>query len=202
MQKILSSEQIENFRHDGFVDDQVCHFIKVFDDGGDHINILDMGGGCGFFARQLSNKTGYTVKVMDMDPASVDICRSNGIDAEIGDAITPKISASVDAVCLNLILHHLVGVSESDTRQLQTKAMSVWVASSKFLFVHEYIYESYFGGFSGWLIFQITKSSFLSWFGKMGAKLMPSLKANTFDVGVRFRAAEEWREILKRQVTL
>lgn len=199
MQKILSAEQVEAFYHDEFVDDQVRHFVAMFGDNGGQIdlNVVDMGGGCGFFARQLNSLTDCRVRVVDMDPASVAACHAAGIEAVKGDAIHPVITGGEDVVCFNLILHHLVGASASDTLILQTKALAVWAPHVRSVFVNEYIYESYLGNFSGWLIFRITKSTFLSWIGKMGAKLMPSLKANTFGVGVRFRANQEWRGIFE-----
>lgn len=197
MQKILSAEQVEAFYHDEFVDDQVRHFIAMFDTMGAPTNVVDMGGGCGFFARQLTNQTECKVKVVDMDPASVAACHSVGIEAVRGDAVHPNITGGEEVVCFNLILHHLVGASDRDTLILQTEALAVWAKHVQSVFVNEYIYESYLGHFSGWLIFRITKSPFLSWLGRLGAKLMPSLKANTFGVGVRFRANQEWRRVFE-----
>jgi hypothetical protein len=65
------------------------------------------------------------------------------------------------------------------------------------LFVQEYIYESYARDFSGWLIFQITKNQLLSWIGRLAAIIAPSLKANTFGVGVRFRSRREWLRLFE-----
>lgn len=132
-----------------------------------------------------------------MDPASVNACHAAGIDAVQGDAIHPTMSGKEDIVCFNLILHHLIGNSDADTLALQTRALAAWTPHVRSVFVNEYIYESYWGNFSGWLIFSITKSAVLSWIGKMVAVVVPSLKANTFGVGVRFRAHEEWRGVFE-----
>ena len=43
----------------------------------------------------------------------------------------------------------------------------------------------------------ITKSPILSWIGRIGAAVMPSLKANTFGVGVRFRSTQEWLRVFE-----
>jgi hypothetical protein len=135
------------------------------------------------------------LKVIDMDMASVDACRKLGVEAVLGDALSPVIHGDEQVVCFNLILHHLIGVSEKITLNLQRKAIVNWHAPSRLVFVNEYIYESYISNFSGWLIFQITKSKFLSWIGKRISTVIPSFKANTFGVGVRFRSHEEWKNL-------
>ena len=88
---------------------------------------------------------------------------------------------------------HWVGRSEHETYKMQGHALSVWHLTVHAIFVNEYIYESYvINNFSGWLIYQITSNSVLSGLGRFVAKLSPSLKANTFGVGVRFRLHKEW----------
>lgn len=60
------------------------------------------------------------------------------------------------------------------------------------------IYESFvINNFSGWLIYQITSNSALSVLGNFIAKFIPSLKANTFGVGVRFRSHKEWQRMFE-----
>ena len=136
------------------------------------------------------------VRVLDSDIRSINLCKEAGIDAVQDDALNPTIAGDESIVCFNLILHHLVGTSEQETYRLQEHALSVWRSTARMIFVNEYIYESYiFKNFSGWLIFQITSSSLLSKIGNFLAKFAPSLKANTFGVGVRFRSHTEWREI-------
>jgi hypothetical protein len=195
MQKILSTEQIEAFYHDQFVEDQANHFVKFLGTDNSVKNVTDMGGGCGFFARRLKHLADYKVKVVDMDEGSVTACHNAGVEAVRGDALNPSFVGNEDVVTFNLILHHLVGASERATLDLQTKALAVWRPHIQFAFVNEYIYESYIGNFSGWLIFTITKSRLLSRFGQIVAKVLPSLKANTFGIGVRFRAAKEWQRV-------
>lgn len=197
MQKILSAEQIEAFYHDQFVEDQARHFVSLFGTNGDLKNVTDMGGGCGFFAKRLASQTTYRVKVVDMDMASVQACRDSGIDATQGDALNPTISGDESIVSFNLILHHLVAHSDRATLALQTEALALWQPHVQSVFVNEYIYESYLGNLSGWLIFKITKSPVLSWFGRVVSTVVPSLKANTFGVGVRFRASQEWRRVFE-----
>ena len=100
-----------------------------------------------------------------------------------------------EIVCFNLILHHLVGSSEESTRALQVQALGNWSADNIKVFVNEYIYESWLDDVSGKLIYMITKSRVLSFIGNLVAKVFPSLKANTFGVGVRFRSSASWKRV-------
>ena len=197
-QKNLSQNQIEAFYHDDFVKSQVNDFMDLFrksrcsEDG----TIVDIGGGCGFFAKALLAITKLNVRVIDTNLQSINFCKQAGIEAVCGDALNPRIIGDEGVVCFNLILHHLVGDSEDATSSLQMRALSVWHSNVSAIFVNEYIYESFFiNNFSGWLIFQITSSSFLSKIASSIARIFPSLKANTFGVGVRFRSHSEWRKM-------
>lgn len=198
MQKTLSTEQIKAFHHSGFVDDQVRDFMSLVGTAAaSGAEVLDVGGGCGFFAQRLNALTGLKVRVMDTDPASVEACRRSGVEATLGDALQPQVRLADGVITLNLILHHLVGRSERLTQSLQAQALGVWRNQVRAIFVNEYIYESYVGTLSGWLIFQITRNPLLSLLGRMVATVAPSLKANTFGVGVRFRAHREWLALFK-----
>lgn len=197
MQKILSPGQIEAFHHDLFVEVQVKHFVGLLSAKGDIKKVSDIGGGCGFFAKRLNSQIGCNVKVIDMDAASIEACHDSGIEAMQGDALNPNILGDSDVVTFNLILHHLVAGSERETLALQTKALAVWIPHIHSVFVNEYIYESWLGNFSGWLIYMIIKSPMLSRIGLLVSKLVPTLKANTFGVGVRFRASQEWRRVFE-----
>lgn len=197
-QKLLAQDQLEAFYHDNFVKSQVADFISLTSS---FINpssdvIVDIGGGVGYFAKAIQNTIDMPVRVLDSDNQAIVLCREAEIAAVQDDALNPTIVGDETIVCFNLILHHLVGVSEHKTRHLQEHALSVWRSTARLVFVNEYIYESYvFNNLSGRLIFQITRSAILSTIGKFIAKFAPSLKANTFGVGVRFRSHSEWREI-------
>ena len=195
IQTRLSTEQIEAFYHDEFVSDQVRDFAALVPSVRDGGVVVDMGGGCGFFAAGLKDRTGWRTRVVDSDPGSIAACLQNGVEAVKGDALAPIVAGDEDVVCFNLILHHLIGQSEDVTRNLQTNALAAWHGRARAVFVNEYIYQSYFGTVSGWLIYQITSSRFLSWIGARVATVVPSFKANTFGIGVRFRAHEEWHRL-------
>ena len=192
MQKFLSNEKIKNFHIDVFVRDQINDFLKLVDISIGCINIVDIGGGIGHFAAKLNEISGISVRVIDADVDSIAIAKANGVFAELGDAANPHIMGNEDVVCFNLILHHLVASSEQETFHLQRKCVGLWRESTKAVFINEYIYESYFSNFSGRIIYEVTKSFFLSFICKKISKLIPSLHANTFGVGVRFRSHDEW----------
>lgn len=196
MQKNLSQAQVEAFYHDNFVASQVSDFIKLSRTFIEPTSgkIIDIGGGCGFFAKALQSLTAFKVRVLDTDPQSISICDQAGIEASYGDALNPVVTGDEQVICFNLILHHLVGRSDDETFNLQRRALSVWKKNCKAIFINEYIYESFvINNISGWLIFQITSNSYLSKLGRLIAKAVPSLNANTFGVGVRFRSHAEWK---------
>jgi len=195
LQQKLSKEQIKAFYHDYFVDEQVGNFIALMKPYIDPppARIIDVGGGAGFFAESLQERVGVETVVLDSDPKSVSICKQRGVEAVLGDALNPEFNESDVVVCLNLILHHLVGRSEQDTAEMQSRALMVWKSSARVIFVSEYVYESFLiNSFSGKLIYLITKNSFLSFVGRLISRIVPSLRANTFGVGVRFRSKAEW----------
>jgi hypothetical protein len=195
-QRTLSDEQIAAFYHDEFVEDQARHFVELAGAGaaGSKV-VVDVGGGCGFFARRLAATTHWVVRVLDTDNVSVETCQRAGVPAVCGDALRPQIVGDEEIVSFNLILHHLVADSERSTFDLQRAALAAWRSQARAVFVNEYIYESYWHNLSGWLIFQVTRSRILSRIARLVAAVVPSFRANTFGVGVRFRAHGEWRQL-------
>ena len=197
-QQLLSKDQIKAFYHDLFVESQTEDFISLLGPSINKIDgkIFDIGGGAGFFAQAIKHRLGMNVTVLDSDEQSILLCRASGIDAIVADALNPLISESCDVVCFNLILHHLVGETEQETLDLQSRALSLWKSNAHAVFVNEYIYDSFIiNDISGWLIYRITSNRLLSKFGRAVANYIPSLMANTFGVGVRFRSQAEWQRI-------
>lgn len=197
-QRALSQEQIEAFYHDEFVDSQVGNYLALVPTLVPRPRaVVDVGGGCGFFAEGLRHAAGIADRVIDLDPTSVATCQEKGVEAAVGDALHPQVRGDEDVVCFNLILHHLVGSSEARTLALQKQALANWHGRAQAVFVDEYIYDSYFSDLSGRLIYEITSSKRLSALAKAVSRLVPSLRANTFGVGVRFRSCEEWRKLFE-----
>lgn len=198
----LSQSQIEAFYVDCFNESQVKDFIKLTNkvQRKNEQVAVDIGGGVGYFAQNLNKQTGYNVRVIDSDKISIDrVNQLNNLEIEgvLGDALTPDIKGNEGIVCFNLILHHLIGPTETETRLLQKKALLAWQNSKAIIFVNEYIYDSFVGNLSGRLIYEITSSKVLSAIGRTIGKIIPSLRANTFGVGVRFRAHREWLKLFE-----
>ncbi len=195
-QKVLTQSQISAFYHDCFVQSQYEDFAALL--GSSFKSVIDVGGGRGYFAKSIQDYLNVNVTVLDSDKESVKFCHQVGVDAIEGDALNPDINRAYDAVSFNLILHHLVGKSEHETLRLQSHALSVWKLKTNAVFVNEYIYESFLvNNLSGWLIYKITSNHLLSKLGNFISRFMPSLRANTFGVGVRFRSHLEWVEIFR-----
>lgn len=197
-QKYLSTSQLSSFYHDLFVTNQINHFEKIALSalGPDQL-VVDVGGGFGYFAEEVGKAFNIATRVIDADPVSVEAARARAVNADVGDALCPVICDDDGIACFNLILHHLVGRSERETLKLQVSAIRAWRDCDVKVFVNEYIYESLFADFSGRVIYLITSSKLLSALGRLVARLVPSLRANTFGVGVRFRSCNEWRSIFE-----
>lgn len=196
-QQRLSAEQIAEFYHDEFVQDQVRDFAELAAPLDADRVIVDIGGGVGYFAERVRAELGYPVRVIDMDPESVAQCAARSVPAQLGDALNPPVVGDEGCICFNLILHHLVAEDEARTRALQKAALAAWREWGTPIFVNEYIYESFFGRISGKLIYAITSSKLLSAVASFGARFIPAFKANTFGVGVRFRSHDEWMELFR-----
>ena len=87
----------------------------------------------------------------------------------------------------------MAGDSEEVTRTHQSQALGDRNDRPVRIFVNEYIYDSWFLNAFGRSIYFVTKSKFLSQIGRLVSTIIPSLRANTFGVGVRFRSNSEWR---------
>lgn len=196
----LDQERIANFYHDLFVKSQVEDFAEICAPGLDPDKVVsDMGGGCGFFAGAVRRDLGFPMRVVDADAVSVATATEAGLNALVGDALEWQPMGDESVACFNLILHHLVGRDEKETARLQMKALDRWKDAGVRIFVNEYIYDSYLAESSGALIYRITASRLLSKIAESVSRFVPSLRANTFGVGVRFRADEEWRRLFESQ---
>jgi hypothetical protein len=80
---------------------------------------------------------------------------------------------------------------------LQKQALLPWENTNASIFVNEYIYESFVGYLIGRFIYSITSNKILSTIGTAIGRVIPSLKANTFGIGVRFRANDEWIKLFE-----
>lgn len=202
-QNRLSENQVEAFLKTEFEEDQISHFESLLDSQEFDIQgvIVDVGGGVGHFAKLLSEKRGSRVRVLDIDESSIDLLNetsTNRVEALVAGALNPPIFGDERVVTINLVLHHLVGRSERATREMQEGALKAWRGKADYIFVYEYIYESFLGNLSGRLIYSITSSKILSAIASFVGRFLRSLRANTFGVGVRFRANSEWIQIFEQ----
>ncbi len=198
----LDENQIKAFYVDGFAQRQINHFVLLTRSVilEKDKKVVDVGGGCGYFAVGLHQAIGHPIRVIDSDPQSIAICSQYNllsVESELGDALNPRICGDEGVVCFNLILHHLIGNNEAETYFLQAKALQVWQGHSQYIYVNEYIYDSYIGDLSGRLIYKVTKSPLLSAIGRIAGRFVPALRANTFGVGVRFRSHDEWLRLFE-----
>ena len=198
-QVTLRSDQVREFYHDVFVSSQVRDFNELCVQPGLARKgvIVDMGGGCGFFAAALRQAFGLQVRVIDTDPTSVAHARGLGLDARAGNALAPDRAGDEALLCFNLILHHLVAGSDAGTRELQRKALRAWRQPGMRVFVNEYVYESFLRGATSRLFYEITASRVLSSIARVVGRVVPSLRANTLGVGVRFRESADWRAMFE-----
>lgn len=197
IQSKLSAEQVAEFYHDEFVQDQARDYEALAAPRAGEGVVVDVGGGVGYFAERVRAELGRPVRVIDMDPESVARCVARAVPAQVGDALNPPVAGDEACICFNLILHHLVADNESLTRRLQMGALAAWRDRGVPIFVNEYIYESFVGAVSGRLIYAITSSRLLSALAGFAARCIPAFRANTFGVGVRFRAHGEWIELFR-----
>ncbi|OQW43934.1 MAG: hypothetical protein A4S16_05475 [Proteobacteria bacterium SG_bin6] len=196
-QRALDSQRIAEFYDDNFVTDQVRDFEALVMRSGGMVGVVaDVGGGCGYFSQAIARQFGLSVRVLDSDPKSIEEAREKGLEAMQFDALAPSFAGDEGVVCFNLILHHLVGETLADTRTLQARALANWRERNVRVFVNEYIYDSpVVRGASAWLIGVITSSRILSAAAGQVGRFIPSLRANTLGVGVRFRDAADWRRL-------
>jgi hypothetical protein len=198
-QRELAAQQVSEFYHDAFVTTQVEDFRKLFD--GVRLRsakALDIGGGVGHFALAARQQLTLDCTVLDSDMESIARATEVGLKAELGDALTTRLGDDAPVACFNLILHHLVSGRWSTTLALQKQALANQLAGppDKQLFVNEYVYESYvWQEFASRLIFAVTSSSVLSSIGRAVARFAPSLRANTFGIGVCFHTDRTWRRL-------
>lgn len=198
----LSPDRIEAFYSSKLTNKQVTDFVQLIEPRlGDGVRkVVDIGGGRGHFARQIVEKLNLQARVLDSDERSIELCRADygsKIECEMDDALRPRLHGDEDVVSFNLVLHHLVANSDAETRVLQKQALLAWRQQAKYLFVNEYIYESHSGDLSGRLIFEITSSPLLSWIAAKVGRFIPSLRANTVGVGVRFRSHQAWLDLFQ-----
>ncbi|GJL65038.1 MAG: hypothetical protein NPIRA05_00090 [Nitrospirales bacterium] len=195
-QRILEQRQLQEFYHQEFVDSQSAHIEALLGKRLEGANVIDVGGGAGFLAQELTAKHGANVIIWDIDDDAIALAHAKGLKAEHRDILKVDVPIETDFCLFNLVLHHLVAANNKNTEAFQSKALSNVSSNSKQIIVHEYVYESIlWREFSSWFIFFLTSLGFLKGVLRAVGKIFPSLNANTAGVGVRFHSKSGWKRI-------
>ncbi len=165
-------------------------------------SILDVGGGNGAFLDRvltfypeasgvvLDNSTLMLEKNTVGPRKSVVI----GSAVEVGRLFEPE---QFDLVTVNVLLHHLVGKSEEQTRELITRCLEgirSLIRPGGLVVVYEQIYEGLLPlPDPGRLIYALT-SIRQPWI----ARHLKKFGANTAGIGVRFRSTGAWRSLFSQ----
>lgn len=102
-----------------------------------------------------------------------------------------------DLICVNWVLHHLIGDTPSETDALVDEALSTsrnlyLLSDNGRISVFEHMYDGILvDDLPGQLIYRITKSRIL-------AEPARRMGANTAGVGVRFRSKRAWKNTFDR----
>jgi len=112
-QSILDEVALSNFRIVEGVTEEVSHFMALSGlNGDDNFTLLDVGGGVGHFATELSrNFPKATFTIWDIDEKALNIA-SEKFDCRLASILDDHIvntSSKFDVVSMNLMLHHIVG---------------------------------------------------------------------------------------------
>lgn len=164
--------------------------------GGQPVEILDVGGGNGAFADKLINKF-ECIHVTVLDNAevlldkNVEHPRKSVVLSSAADLSKAVGNKKYDLITYNWVLHHLVRDSYSDTRE---GVVDVLNQSRALLKVNGAIsiFENNFDGMlidnlPSRIIFHLTSIS-----GKLLSTILRRAGANTAGVGVCFRSQKDW----------
>lgn len=198
----LSDPQLAAFDHDYVTDDGFAsiqaHLDREF--GSRTFDVLDVGGGAGFFVdRLLKRYPGMSATVLDNSALLLDQNsqhpRKRTLMGSGTDLLTAVGSQRFEVVFFNFALHHFVVRGYADTRELQRAALrqaSRILSGSGRICVSEIAYEgAVYHNLPSRIAFEITASRRL-------AKLTKKLGANTAGCGICFLSANAWRKEFER----
>jgi len=200
-QRVLPRSAIDEFDTPEGVAEQLQHFKSLLGFNVHSVfSVLDVGGGTGFFVSALKAEFPHgDATILDLDEASVIKGMNLGLTAIHGSIIEPPaaiLSRKFDVISFNLVLHHIIGDTDSSTVDLQRRALCqacTLLTNGGRLFVHEICYEGRLvPDSSALLIYQISSSRRFSRALRFVGKISPALRSNTAGIGVRFRPASGW----------
>jgi ubiquinone/menaquinone biosynthesis C-methylase UbiE len=197
--RTLDDSQLQTFAHYDYVSDVLFAGIteaidRDFLDG--EFSILDVGGGCGYFAdRILEHFPKARLTLLDNSDLLLSQNKTHSRKTLVFGSATEMIAhfrdRSFDLVFFNLSLHHFVTSGYAETRKMQRDALkqAIMVLSPRGRVV---VTENLFDGFvidnlPGRLIYALTSSKLL-------APVVKRLGSNTAGCGVCFNSARAWRK--------
>jgi hypothetical protein len=199
----LADSQLQTFAHRDYVTDELFDGIadaieREFGQGS--FSFLDVGGGGGLFAdRLLARFPEARATVLDNSELLLSQNAANDRKDLILASAT-EMAESVgerrfDLVFFNFSLHHFIGASYAQTRQIQRDALgqgAALVAPGGRIVVTENLYDGMIvDNMPGFLVYTLTSN-------KAFASLIGRLGANTAGLGVCFLSASEWRKEFAR----
>ncbi len=162
--------------------------------------LLDVGGGNGRFVDGLLHAFPLARGVL-IDLAQSMVARNRSHPrktALIGDANSfPEevVRHRYDLITLNVLLHHLVGDNDNDTRHNVLRCINklrLLLSAHGRLIVYEQVYDRWFeaGPEPGAIVYGLTRLR-----NPLVVPVLRRMGANTAGVGVRFRSRTEWRRL-------
>ena len=205
-QRILRRDALDVFHGEGQFALQIEHFKECYNyDRDSNFTLLDVGGGVGYFVLALQQEfPNMRATILDLDESAISKAKSNGLDAVVGSVLKPPPSIHLqkfDIVCFNEVLHHIIAASDRNTCKLQQLALlraKGLASQAGSIFINELCYEGkVFSDSSSAIIFHLLTNPLLSKIVASISAFVPSLKANTVGVGIRFRPYGGWVRLIE-----
>lgn len=198
----LSDPQLAAFDHDYVTDEGFASIQEHLDGefGTRTFDVLDVGGGAGFFVdRLLKRYPGMSATVLDNSALLLDQNIVHPRKRTLMGSGTDLLSAvgrqRFDVVFFNFALHHFVVRRYADTRALQRTALrqAAQILSERGrVCVSEIAYEgAFYHNLPSRIAFGITAN-------RSFAKLTKKLGANTAGCGICFLSSSAWRQEFER----
>lgn len=198
--KKLADDQVENFDTE-YVNNKMWESLKKKinnEFGSKSFRFLDIGGGNGLFSdRVLEIFPNSTCLLIDNSEVLLSrnkvSNRKTLLNISIEDISDILINQKFNLVCLNLVLHHLVGNDYKGTIiniQKTLKIAKDHLCSDGIISIYENLYDGYIIDNSpSHIIFNLTSCTLI-------APLIRKLGANTAGCGVCFLSKKKWFDVL------
>lgn len=159
---------------------------------------LDVGGGIGRYAQLICDQVpGCHMVVLDKSElAEEHFVNDTRLELKKADYFSFDAGQRYDFLVFKTVLHHFIADNESNTRELQLRALKKarqLLRPGGLLLIEENFYQGVVGDDTpGRLIFAVTRQRWIE-------NLVRRLGANTAGEGVRFRSIKSWNQILQQE---